>query len=214
MVTLGNRVTLVAGINNTGLVVGLAYLPGAHAVLWRNRKIEDIGKEIPAKQSSFIGVNNTGTIVGYSEVNQEGTRVFVFRNGKFEYLSKNKKCIPRGINKRNDVVGYQKDKKSDFCEAVLFKEKRMVLLGRLDGRESNAFSINDLGLVVGQLTMKNFKQRGFLWHNGKMLDLNGMINRKDIIITAARAINNQNFIVGTAEVGGKESACLLIPESS
>lgn len=212
--TLGNKVTLVSGVNNAGLIVGLAYVAGvAHPVLWKNRKIEDISKRIGVPDGSLFSVNDAGTLLGNAGRGSDDQRPFLYHQNTLSYLPVDASAMARSLNQLGWVAGSVWDKRTRNSEAFLFRDKKLVRLGRLGGVESEALGLNDFGVVVGEYVTKRGMKRAFIWADQKMRDLTAMIDRKDMVITAARAINRQGYIVGTADVKGKETACLLVPQA-
>lgn len=84
----------------------------------------------------------------------------------------------------------------------------MTGLGTLPGcRSSEAFGINNNGIIVGQSDGK-----AFLWQGGKMRDLNALIPAEaGWVLTEANAINNKGQIVGNGQLHGQPHAFLLTP---
>ena len=88
----------------------------------------------------------------------------------------------------------------------------VVDLGTAGGLNSEAFSINDHGQVVGIFYPGTslVEYRAFLW-TGKhgMLDLNTLVDLPDgVVLVQANSINDFGWITGMNNAG---TACLLIP---
>lgn len=76
---------------------------------------------------------------------------------------------------------------------------RITDLGTLGGRSSWAYSINNVGQVVGESRRAGSEaQHGFLWQDGVMTDLDAGNGRASY----ARAINNLGDVVGFYEKNG------------
>ncbi len=118
------------------------------------------------------------------------------------------------INNQNMIVGTSGSNSSagEYAHAYLYDYGAATLLdlGTLNnglGLTSSAADINESNQVVGtswlvtQLTSlyDPTQYHAFLWDNGEMVDLNGLISA-DLgwILTAATAINDQGDIVGSA----------------
>ncbi|MGC4043536.1 MAG: hypothetical protein QM758_06995 [Armatimonas sp.] len=56
------------------------------------------------------------------------------------------------------------------------------------------------------------EEHGFLWMENHLYDINSLLKSTKIVVCTATAINDSNFIVGSAMIPGKEIACLLVPE--
>ena len=84
-------------------------------------------------------------------------------------------------------------------------------LGDFGGGESQALDINDDGQVVGYSLTKNQKSAlGFIWQNGKMVNLNKVLtSHRSHTIEIANGINNTGHIVGSMESG---DAFVLTPQ--
>jgi probable HAF family extracellular repeat protein len=132
------------------------------------------------------------------------------------------------INQRGDIVGFS-DLAGDVSGGVLnanfhaflwTKESgRMTDLGVLPGDSlSEALDINDERQIVG-LSLPSF--RAFIYENGKMWNLNGLIpHDSSLFLIAANGINDRGEITGQACVivdggcplGNNIPAFLAIPK--
>ena len=126
------------------------------------------------------------------------------------------------INVGRQVVGWA-EIANQSTAAFLFNNGAMQDLGMLPGgvgvlgSGSQAASVNDNGQVVGMSLDSNGASRAVIWENGQIIDLNGAIpGATGIILTRARAINNQGQIVVEQQDSGANSAksFLLTPQSS
>jgi probable HAF family extracellular repeat protein len=96
------------------------------------------------------------------------------------------------INESGQVVG---------GGSWIWQDGRRTQLGTLGGPRSSVLAINDHGQVIGgSTTAKPVKGHGFLWQNGRMIDLYPV---------EPRAINDRGQVVGSGKVaGGCEHALL------
>src|SRR5688500_5550671 len=72
-----------------------------------------------------------------------------------------------------------------------------VDLGTLDGDESTAYDINDLGDAVGYIDGPYHRPEAFIYLDGQMLTLHD--NSIQFLWSAAYGINNARVVVGTYE---------------
>jgi probable HAF family extracellular repeat protein len=84
----------------------------------------------------------------------------------------------------------------------------MTDLGTLAGGEaSEAYAINDHGVVVGASG-----GRAFIYREGAMVDLNSLLPAESgWVLTTASGINDAGEIVGTGLYDGVERGFVLIP---
>jgi probable HAF family extracellular repeat protein len=125
------------------------------------------------------------------------------------------------INIGNQVVGWA-EIADQSTAAFLFDNGVMHDLGMLpggvaaSGSGSQAASINDSGQLVGLSLDSNGASRAVIWENGQIIDLNGVIpGAAGVVLTRARAINNQGQIVAEQQDSTNNSikSFLLTPRS-
>lgn len=80
--TFGGSRSIAYDINDTGHVVGMAYLSGAasppqHAFKWDGSSLQDLGVLAGGIRSTGFGINSAGVVVGFSEVTGGAPHAFV-----------------------------------------------------------------------------------------------------------------------------------------
>jgi probable HAF family extracellular repeat protein len=111
---------------------------------------------------------------------------------------------PMGINAAGDVVGFADDPEGEFSlnlRAVLWpKGQEIQNLGLLPGHaHSQAHAINARGQVVGVSFGGGAPQRAVIWENGKLSDLNDLVEPGYAgTLVDARDINERGEITGFA----------------
>ena len=138
-----------------------------------------------------------------------------------------KGSIAFGINNSGQVVGGAMTKSGDVHAFLWQASRGMLDLGTLGGIGTIAFGINKSGQVVGKTTTQTLQaldaflnvsgdEHAFLYSDGKMTDLNTMIDpASGWHLSSAAAINDQGQIVGSGiNKAGQSHAFLLTPDSS
>jgi len=180
---------------NTGAIIGMAdnFDPASTAVPeHRNDKGEMAGTE-SINQNLYRGIywNSTGQAFGLPPM------------AGVDPLYGPVHVKAHGINNVGQMVGASKESAPNFVlHAVLWqiKDAAPLDLGFLGKGAyvdySEAFGVNDLGHVVGKSAVGT-AIRGFLWRDGRMINLisvSGTLSEG----TAALAVNNKGLAVGTS----------------
>jgi probable HAF family extracellular repeat protein len=193
-------------INNAGEIVGWAYTANvAHAVLWNDNNITDLGG-LDNNASVGLGINEKGESVGYSN--------YITNNSLLNHaiLWEKKNTITdltpqallsssaRRINKKGTVL-------IDAYPDYLLSKGEITELGNID-----ALDLNDKEKVVGYKFNSNFNPVAVLWEQGTITDLNDLLPpNSGWRLSTASAINNNGQIAGYGYHNGQERAFLLTP---
>jgi probable HAF family extracellular repeat protein len=227
-------------INNRGDVVSLAEttIPDplcfnvpfdsnclvAHAVLWRNGVLSDLGALEPGYNSGPLWISDSGLVVGFSALGvidpllpgMPEFRAALFTDGKVVDLGNlgGNESIAGGVNNRGLVVGCATTATPDnfrFClgapqqsRAFLWKDGKMTDLGTLGGPDALAALVNDRGEVAGfsLIDSTTATQHLFLWKDGNMRDLG---NLGGTAVQLINGMNERGQIVGGMNVAGDQS---------
>jgi len=230
MPTLGGDQGFAAGVNSRGQVVGWAETPVVdptcnapqvlqfRAVLWEPRK--GTMRQLPPfpgdSTSASTAINEKGVAVGISgdcdiAVGQRSARrSVIWENGvvrEIGNLGGDFWHTPMDINERGDVVGFSNPSGVigiDFRpHGFLWTRGGGIQdLGTLrDDLTSQAVGINDRGQIVG-VSSGPGGNRAFLWEDGVMKDLNGLVGSFPHRLIVAQHINDAGVITGRAVVQG------------
>lgn len=188
------------GFNDHGAVIGSIWTIGKPQVatfLWRNGVLSTL--TIDGRLNSLSGINDRGQIAGVV-VLRPGTRPFVWRDGKVEYLPA-PPAAPTGgnvtaINATGDVAGYVED--GTGFRAVTWRNGQVKALPMPAATDASAAAaLNDSGLVTGWYRPAGKNFRGFVWNGHRSVDLGSLGG--DVL---PNDINNRGEVVGAAEVHG------------
>jgi probable HAF family extracellular repeat protein len=123
----------------------------------------------------------------------------------------------KALNDRGDVVGFadSSDPKAKATHAILWTDgKPGVDLGVLPGYvASEAYGVNNHGVVFGLLYDAKHRTFPFRWENGRMTvlkGLNGRVQRTEV--SERNAINDRGQIAATLIIGGQRTAVRWSPD--
>jgi len=241
--TLGGNNGAVNMIDRWGKAVGFAetsvpdpacpapqvlhFLPA----VWRDGKVQSLPPYPGDPDGLALAINDRGQIVGSSGtcgtfqptlINLIGVHPIMWENGKPKDLGNLGGTtgaaggnIAWNINNRGQVVGVSDLAGDATFHAFLWtKAAGMQDLGTLSGDvNSTGSGINDDGDIVGLSFDQNFNGRAFLWHNGKMTDLNTLIPANSpMSLFSGCSINDNGEITGLGvTTAGEFHAYLLAP---
>lgn len=141
-------------------------------------------------------INEHDAIVGYLE---NSNKAFLYQEGQVTVLPSlgGDYSIAHAINNDGQIVGAGTTQ-SGAAYPVLYQGGKALNIGALPGSEGGeAWDINDHGWIVGS-SYGSFGQSGFLYSDGEMHDLNGLLRGdlgKRVHVFAARGINEAGQIL-------------------
>ncbi len=182
-------------------VTGILETSGtAHAFLYQDHFLRDLGLLPGGDSSQGVAVNSSGEVVGEADDANFISQPFLYKHG-------NMIALPTGgtlggyasaINEKGDVAGTVFIPGNYFV-ATLFCHDKAIPLGFLPGGNySSAAAINDALEIAGTSETPNpANPHAFLWDRGKMIDL-GVLPTGST--SAASGINASGEVVGSADV--------------
>jgi probable HAF family extracellular repeat protein len=214
-------------INDLGEVVGVSSKASGAAdpFLYSHGTLTDLGNLGGNQEGELnyaLGINNTTQVVGYSWVTDNEYRPFLWQSGQIMDLGTlgdaSASAVATGINDEGQVTGWSYLNDDFGTRAFIWNEGQMSSLGTLSASANYSFgnAINNSGDVVGYGTTSgnlNAPYHAFIYRNGKMHDLNGLIlAHSGWVLTFANGINDSGQIVGQGTIKGEQHAFLLTPQ--
>jgi probable HAF family extracellular repeat protein len=176
--------------------------------------------------SAATAINDRGQIVGISGLcanavgGASAVHAVLWEDGKIinlGNLGENAWNTPVSLNNHGDVVGFANNTEGN-AQAFLWRKehgKMQALPFVGDDNSSVAYDVNENGQIVGISDggTEPFGARAFLYENGKIMDLNGLVeNESSLYLFLAQGINDKGEIVGTAiDASGAEVGFLAVP---
>jgi len=199
--------------------------------VWRDGKIHRLPTYRGDPDGLALAINDRGQIAGSSGtcttfqptlINLLGVHPILWENGKPIDLGNLGGAtgaaggnIAWNLNNKGQVVGVSDIAGDANFHAFLWtKASGMQDLGTLPGDvNSTGSGINDEGDIVGLSLDQNFNGRAFVWHDGKMTDLNTLIPAdSSMSLFSGCSINDNGQITGLGvTTAGEFHAYLLTP---
>ena len=215
-------------INTAGRIVGYAANgtlgnAGILATLFSGTGDNNINLgTLGGTDSQATSINDTGAvgqIVGHAKTSSGQTHATLFSgtgsdNTDLGTLGGDN-SYALDINNAGQVVGHASLSNNSKSHATLFSGtgSNNTDLGTLGGKNSFATAIDDSGRIVGAADIDAVfpTSHGFIYQDGKMTDLNDLIDAPDVIISVATDINESGQIAAYGIVNGITRAFRLDP---
>jgi probable HAF family extracellular repeat protein len=214
----------ITDINDAGQIVGGVAGPGAELISG-GAVVQLFGYN--GSYSMASAINNAGHVTGYvvPPGADEIRHVFLYADGAVQDLGTmgGASSDAHDINLADEIVGAAVVSIDGelFGRAFLYAHSRFTDLGTLGGARSAAYGINDAGQIVGSSTTPAGeaaeKAHAFLYVDGRMHDLNDLIDPLPVTLVSASKINNRGQVLAYGCVPPSDEDCrfyLLTPVSS
>jgi probable HAF family extracellular repeat protein len=210
---------LIAGLSENGTIDPLLGVPEAHAVLWRNGRMIDLGTLEGGYESYATGVDNRGQVTG-SAVNTIPdpfspfglqNRGFLWQDGTMRDLGTlgGPDTAPGPMNEQGQIAGFSL---TSFipnpttgiptADPFLWKDGRMLDVGTLGGTFGNANALNNHGQVVGVSNLAgDLTFHPFFWDRGVLIDVGTLGGDNG----TPNWINDAGEVVGNADLPGSQT---------
>jgi probable HAF family extracellular repeat protein len=176
--------------------------------------------------SAATAINDLGEVIGISGIcqnavgDESAVHALLWENGQIINLGNLGAEVwntPISLNNRGQIVGFALNSLGNSQGFLWTKAsgtmQPLPYIG--DDNAGAAYDINENGQIVGISNggTEPYSQRAFLYTNGKMNDLNGLVvGDTNLYLLLAQGINDQGEIVGTAaELDGQQVGFLAVP---
>jgi probable HAF family extracellular repeat protein len=210
--------------NFNGLIYPFAKTQLQHAALWNGNTLVDLGS-LPGDQNSGVSaINQLGHAVGVSEngsldpdcFGSLGVRGVLWMDGALIPLGDlgGHETASVAINNRDQIAGFATNSTLDEFSLLCTTQTRAFIwqngtikdLGTLGGPDAFAAYINDHGQIAGISYTDSTANpttgiptlHGFLWQNGRMLDL----PTAGGTIANVTGLNDRGQVIGDSTTGG------------
>ena len=226
---LGAGSAVAHDVNEPGQIVGASSNGQAlRPFVWSRGEMRDLGTVAGGTDTPgrAWGVNNRGDVVGFSRVAGTTSQATLWAGPNRPRLGQPVGLGSLGdgerfseafaINDHRQVVGRSLVTGSTERAFLWEEHAGMSDLGALGLDHSRATDINQRGRVVGDAStfagFPTFPPQPFLWENGEMHDLNGLVDADTgWELLAAEGINDRGAITGYGRIDGETRAFLLTP---
>lgn len=208
--TLGGASSFAYGINDHHQIVGYSHTTHsanqAFICNLNDKKLKGLGT-LGGNHSVAYAVNNHGDVVGYASINLIDTHAFLMTDNTMHDIGTlgGTTSVAYDINDHGLIVGSSYTKEGEEHAFIYNRHclEPMHDIGTLGGTVSIANAANNTGQVVGYAFLKdNTEAHAFLYHDGKMVDLNQLLDQQakndGWVLNEALDINDQGNITGIA----------------
>lgn len=227
--TLGGSDAAATGdlpLNNRGDIAGFSFtsdvanadtgVPTLDSFVWRDGQLHDLGTLGGTITKAFT-LNSHSQVVGTSLIagDAESHAFFWDRGRIYDLGSLGGSFAGAGwVNDRGDAIGAALLPGDNIVRAVIYRHGAQQL-GTLEGDDcSDAFVINNKTQVVGHsFPCDSDADRGYVWQNGVITDLNDFVPENSSVVIASAGYISDNGVIAAAGrlPNGDTRAIVLIP---
>ncbi|HEY3267960.1 MAG TPA: hypothetical protein VGM37_13600 [Armatimonadota bacterium] len=198
----GSRFVGVDAINDSGQVLAHGMMADGfyNTFLWEKGRVRDLGR-LGDRDGGAHSISKMGVIVGRWEAGI-ASRAFAWTSKagrKLLTTPEGEDSLASGINDRGEIVGAI-SRPGQGYQACVWRNGRILFLGRLGNSYSFADAVNNRGDVVGHSAIRgsDYRSHAFLWRKGKITDLGVLPGYDD---SEPTDINDSGVVVGNVIYG-------------
>ncbi len=200
--TLGGNGSAAYDINQSGQVVGYALNAAQQrrAFLYTNGQMQDIGT-LGGQTATAYGISDTGKVAGVSGINGlEDARAFFYDGatmqnlGVYQTNTSADRSAAFAVNNANQIVG-ESSAVSTSRLAFIYQNGSMTLVGNPFAFDS-AYDINNAGKIVGSKYVGGITKSYLIGSDNASPTFIEPLGGRN---SYARAVNNNNQVVGSAD---------------
>lgn len=206
--TLGGNDSRAYGINNSGMIVGWSASKAdntdhvAFSYDTSSMSMTPLGGDILGGERSFaFDINDSGQIAGVATTSDGSAVAFLYENGSATNLGSlddSGYSEARAINDKGHTTGWSLTSEGKYA-AFVHNGSSMTKLPNLGG-DTKAYDINTHGHVVGDARDADDERHAFIYKDGELKDLYGMLLAADQAnweeLREAYSISDDGTIVG------------------
>jgi probable HAF family extracellular repeat protein len=227
--TLGKQTSCANAINDNDEIVGFVSDTGnwsGRAFVYRDGATKDLNDVIAPDKTIYsgkytltdaYGINNKSDILA-SAFPGNGQGLFVlYSDGKLSapdraFQESHRLTEISRLTDKGEFLANDLDPSNTISHAFVFRDGKFQAVTGADDAGSTAYSINENGDIVGgRHTARLSEGRAFLASNGKVEDLNDLVDPsaltvkgKHYVLRYATSINDEGVIAGNASSVGSE----------
>lgn len=194
------RSTVGEALNNNGVIAGQnggRFGTPAQAWIWSHKQFTNIGDPEGLRGYTAYDINDAGQVTGSASTGD----AYLWQDGEMRLLPKLKGFLGangNAVNSQGDVVGNHIPKQGDLGQRAFTCFDGKMLALDLPGVFSHAATdVNDARQVCGGLRHEQASPvRGFVWHDGQLLELPPLDGDTGSASSNAAAINQAGVVVG------------------
>ena len=162
----GSSLSEATAINNLGQAAGMAIGPAVGVVagpqyvfIYSNGVMQNIGTLPNSVGPTITGINNSGNVIGYALIPNNGVHGFLYRNGQMQDLSAALSLpgegFADGINNAGDIIGQDGNGGFLYHNGAV-KDLNSLIDPSLGWNIDGATAINDNGQIIGTGNLGGF----------------------------------------------------------
>jgi probable HAF family extracellular repeat protein len=191
-----------SGVNQQGWVTGYwVSTNGIRGFVYTGTAVQDLGSLGTGTNQYALSINSAGQVAGFCNGTKGAISAFLYSNGSLTNFGPDLglgglNSYAYALNDAAQMTGYLDTTNGPV--GFFYGDGGAVSLGGLPGAtNSQAYGLNNLGVVVGSAPAVDGSTNAFLWTlNGGMANLNDLTGDTNWQLTQARSVDDLGDVVG------------------